>query len=102
MNPIKALGLNDGGGLEASLAGLGSPPDISAPIIAIKSIQALSLAEEVLSSERAGRARPMRDERRTTAASLKLSCDDGLGEQKLGRIQDRSMPILASLSFIFN
>ena len=36
MNPIKALGLNDGGGLEASLAGLGRPPGISAPSLPSK------------------------------------------------------------------
>ena len=45
------------------------------PIIAIKSIRALSLAGSGLWAERAGPARPMRDERRT-AAALKLSCDD--------------------------
>ena len=48
MNPIKALGLNDGGGL-ASPAIIGphrQPARHQQPIIAIKSIRALSLARE--------------------------------------------------------
>ena len=48
MNPIKALGLNDGGGL-ASPAIIGphrQPARHQQPIIAIKSIRAISLARE--------------------------------------------------------
>ena len=99
MNPIKALGLNDGGGLEASLAGLGRPPGISAPSLPSKASARSHWPDRAFELSAQGQL----DQWETSAGRRRLwSWAAMISPQQLRRIQDRSMLILASPSFIFN